>query len=217
MRVRKAVRSKTAASQPAAPKTAPKAAKPRPTQPEWFDPSSFGPGAIVLAVIALVVIAVLIAGRDDSSDPTAAYAQPSIAEDAPAEPAAPPAEPKKSAAKAAKPAPAKPAAANVAAKTPAPPAPAPAATASSTATIAGCLERADGGFRLKDTSGEDAPRARSWKTGFLKKGSAPIAVVDTANALGLGSHVGQRVSVTGTLIDREMRAHSLRRVAASCN
>ena len=38
-------------------------------------------------------------------------------------------------------------------------------------TVTGCLERTDEGFRMKDTSGADAPKSRSWKSGFLKKGS----------------------------------------------
>lgn len=84
-------------------------------------------------------------------------------------------------------------------------------------TITGCLERNDETFRLKDTAGASAPKARSWKSGFLKKGSAPIAVIDAGNRVKLPTHVGQRVSVTGTLVDREMQVRSLQRVAASCS
>ena len=87
---------------------------------------------------------------------------------------------------------------------------------SSPVTITGCLEDARDGFRLKDTSGADAPKARSWKTGFLKKSSPSIEVVDAANRLQLPTHVGQRVSVTGVVVDREMKARSLKRIAASC-
>jgi hypothetical protein len=83
-------------------------------------------------------------------------------------------------------------------------------------TITGCLERADDTFRLKDTTGADVPRLRSWKSGFLKKDSASVEVVDTADGLRLSDHVGQRISVTGLLVDREMQVRSLRRVAASC-
>lgn len=83
-------------------------------------------------------------------------------------------------------------------------------------TITGCLERDDETFRLKDTSGEDAPRSRSWKSAFLKKGSAPVEVVAASKRLKLTNHIGQRVSVTGTLSDGEMQIRSLRRVAASC-
>ena len=84
-------------------------------------------------------------------------------------------------------------------------------------TITGCLERDNTTFRLKDAAGTEAPKSRSWKKGFLKKGAAPIDVVDPANRLSLSSHVGQRVSVTGLLVDREMTLRSLQRVAASCN
>jgi len=84
-------------------------------------------------------------------------------------------------------------------------------------TITGCLERDDTSFRLKETSGDNAPKSRSWKSGFLKKGPAPVAVVDASNRLKLQSHVGERVSVTGTLVDREMQGRTLQRLASSCN
>jgi len=84
-------------------------------------------------------------------------------------------------------------------------------------TITGCLEQNDDTFRLKNTIGDDAPKARSWKSGFLKKGSAPIDVIDAAQRLKLPTHVGQRVSVTGVLVGREMQLRSLQRVSASCN
>lgn len=84
-------------------------------------------------------------------------------------------------------------------------------------TVVGCLERDGDGFRLKDTTGADAPRSRSWKSGFLKKGPAPLDVVDAAHTLKLTDQIGRRVSVTGTLVDREMHARSLRRVGSSCS
>ena len=87
---------------------------------------------------------------------------------------------------------------------------------SSPVTITGCLELANETFRLQDTTGVNAPKARSWKSGFLKKASRSIGVVDASNRLKLPSHVGQRVSVTGVLVDREMQGRSLQRVAASC-
>ena len=90
------------------------------------------------------------------------------------------------------------------------------AAKSTPVTITGCLERDDERFRLKDTDGADAPKSRSWKTGFLKKGAASIEVVDASNRLKLNDHVGQRVTLTGILVDREMQARLLQRVAASC-
>jgi len=84
-------------------------------------------------------------------------------------------------------------------------------------TISGCLEGGDDSFWLKDTAGANAPRARSWKSGFLTKRSASIQVVDRADALNLSKYVGQRVAATGALTDRTLQARSLHRVAASCN
>jgi hypothetical protein len=81
-------------------------------------------------------------------------------------------------------------------------------------TVTGCLERNEGGFRMKDTSGAEAPKARSWKSGFLKKGAATVDVVDPSRTLQLADHVGRRISVTGTLVDRELRARSVRRLGS---
>lgn len=84
-------------------------------------------------------------------------------------------------------------------------------------TITGCLElRDDGMFQLKETDGEHAPKARSWKSGFVKKGPAKIDVFDAGNRLKLGTHVGYRVSISGALTDREMRARSLRATSEAC-
>jgi hypothetical protein len=90
-------------------------------------------------------------------------------------------------------------------------------TATATATVSGCLEQDGDSFRLKDVSGADAPKARSWKSAFLKKGPAAIEVVDGSHALKLSDQVGRRVSVTGVLAGRELTASSLRRVAATCS
>jgi hypothetical protein len=83
-------------------------------------------------------------------------------------------------------------------------------------TITGCLEQDDDVFRLKDAEGANAPKARSWKSGFLKKGAAKLEIVDVSNRLRLKNHVGKRVSVTGQLHEKEMLANSVRRVASSC-
>jgi hypothetical protein len=84
-------------------------------------------------------------------------------------------------------------------------------------TVTGCLElRDDGMFQLKDTEGEHAPKARSWKSGFVKKGSAKIDVFDAGNRLKLGTHVGNRVSISGNLTDRQLRARSLESNSEAC-
>ena len=92
---------------------------------------------------------------------------------------------------------------------------APVAEATS-ATIAGCLDRDGDSFVMKNVEGADAPKARSWKSGFLKKGTARIEVMDASNRLKLADHVGERVSISGMLADRELQGRSLRRVASSC-
>jgi hypothetical protein len=83
--------------------------------------------------------------------------------------------------------------------------------------ITGCLEFDGDTFLLHDTIGVDAPKSRSWKSGFLKKRSAPITISDAANTLTLSNYVGQRVAATGMLIGREMQVRSLQRVAAGCS
>ncbi len=85
------------------------------------------------------------------------------------------------------------------------------------ATIDGCLVQDADQFQLKNTSGEDAPRGRSWKSGFLHKGSKTIDVLDQTHRLNLARHVGERVTITGILDDRELQGTSLRRIAESCN
>ena len=81
--------------------------------------------------------------------------------------------------------------------------------------LEGCLEQNGEAFRLKNTTGEDAPKSRSWKSGFLKKGPRPVDIVDWNNRL--KNHVGERIAVSGMFVDGEMRVRTLRRVAASCN
>lgn len=92
----------------------------------------------------------------------------------------------------------------------------PSAKIAAPVTLAGCLQRTDQTLRLKDTAGADAPKSRSWKSGFLKKGSASVDLVDPANRLRLANHVGHRVTVTGTLDHGQMTVKSLQRVSAVC-
>ena len=84
-------------------------------------------------------------------------------------------------------------------------------------TIQGCLQAGNEGFWLKDTSGADAPASRSWKSGFLRKRSASVEVVDATDSLRLANYLGQRVAATGPLTNRQLRVRSLHRVAGSCN
>ena len=80
-------------------------------------------------------------------------------------------------------------------------------------TITGCLENDEGTFQLTEAAGADAPTARSWKSGFLKKRAAHVELVDAAG-LNLRQYTGRRVAVTGTLVERDMRARSVRLIGA---
>jgi hypothetical protein len=114
--------------------------------------------------------------------------------------------------------------ATVASAAAAPAAPALASTSVATVepapvTITGCLEvsvNADE-FRLTDTQGFDAPKSRSWKSGFIKKHSAPVMLVDLADAHAAQAQVGKRVAATGHLVSNELRGSSLRVVSPSCD
>jgi hypothetical protein len=92
-----------------------------------------------------------------------------------------------------------------------------AAKAASPVTIEGCLVQDDETFRLKNTSGDDAPKGRSWKSGFLHKGAKTLEVVDARHRLNLSKHIGERVSVTGMLDDNELQGSTLKRVADACD
>ena len=153
--------------------------------------------AIFLVVICVLAVAIVIAARRSGQPAatTAAATRPAAAEvaDAPA-PAMAPASGQ-----------AMPVTSTESART------------ASFVTISGCLEQSDETFRLTDTAGDSAPRARSWKSGFLKKSPAALEVVDVTNRLKLPRHVGERVSLTGTLVEREMQVRALQRVGPSCS
>ena len=113
-----------------------------------------------------------------------------------------------------------------AAATPAEPAPARSAAVASAAiagpapvTITGCLEMSvdETEFRLTDTEGAEAPKSRSWRTGFLKKHSSSIALVEMADAHALQAQVGKRVAATGVLSSGSLKLSALRAVSPHCD
>jgi hypothetical protein len=85
-------------------------------------------------------------------------------------------------------------------------------------TMSGCLEATVDGdqFRLTDVDGTDAPKARSWRSGFLKKRSAPVDLVELSDPVGLRKYVGRRMVATGQLSGRELRVRSLQAAGPSC-
>lgn len=86
-------------------------------------------------------------------------------------------------------------------------------------TLTGCLEVSvnQDAYRLTDIEGADAPKSRSWRTGFLKKRSAPVALVEPPDRLALQTNVGRRVMATGLLISHDLKVSALRVVGSSCN
>lgn len=155
--------------------------------------------AIGLIVVCIVGTAILIAARSSEPTSAASVAPPSTL--APADTAVPARTQRAPVAPAAK------TQSGEAAKT---------AANAEPVTIVGCLVQDDEVFRLKDTTGEDAPKGRSWKSGFLKKSAKSIELSDARHRLNLARHVGERVSVTGMLEERELHGSSLKRVAATC-
>jgi hypothetical protein len=94
-----------------------------------------------------------------------------------------------------------------------------AATAPGTVTITGCLEASvdSDRFRLTDTEGVEAPKSRSWRSGFLKKHSTPVALVEPPDPHGLRTQIGHRVAATGVLTSHDLRVTSLRAIGARCD
>jgi hypothetical protein len=150
---------------------------------------------------------------DRDSNATATAATPRSSTPAAARPHTPPAAIEKTPA----PAPVKKTQTGRAATSP-PAAPDPTAPveSSSTLTVEGCLGSDGSTYSLKNTSGLGAPKVRSWRTGFLKKRSPSIGLVDATGGLRLRERIGTRVAATGSLVDGELRATALRQVAASC-
>ena len=87
-----------------------------------------------------------------------------------------------------------------------------------TTTLSGCLEATVDGdeFRLTDIESADAPKARSWRSGFLKKRSTPVELVEPSDPAGLRKFVGRRVVATGLLAGRELRVRSFQSTGTSC-
>ena len=84
-------------------------------------------------------------------------------------------------------------------------------------TYVGCLRVADGGdaFLLTDISGPNAPRGRSWKTGFVTKRAIDMELT-AERGVKLRQNVGRLVRVTGRRSGRELTAQSIVWAGATC-
>jgi len=87
-----------------------------------------------------------------------------------------------------------------------------------TVTVTGCLESSGNNrYQLADTEGTDAPRSRSWRSGFLRKRSTSVALVSPPDPETLRTQVGQRIAATGQLTSRELRVTSVEVLGARCD
>jgi hypothetical protein len=86
-----------------------------------------------------------------------------------------------------------------------------------TVTMTGCLEADGRKFMLTDLEGAQAPKSRSWKTGFVTKKSKDMEVVG-ASGVKLGDHLGRKVTVVGVHDgDAHLTARSIKQLSASCS
>ena len=94
-----------------------------------------------------------------------------------------------------------------------------AAPATTSTTMTGCLQADGGKYMLTKLEGADAPKSRSWKTGFIKKTAAKdVEVVGASSSLKLKDQVGRKVTVSGTRDgDVRFKAQSIKQIAKSCS
>ena len=84
-------------------------------------------------------------------------------------------------------------------------------------TLTGCLEADGRKYMLTDLEGAQAPKGRSWKTGFVTKKSKDVELVATSS-LKLGDHIGHKVSVVGIRDDdTHLKARSIKQLAGACS
>ena len=156
------------------------------------------------AALAVLLATVQITSAQ-SKTPVKAPAKAAPAKPAPAKAAPAKAAPAK--AVAAKPVPAKVAAAPVAV-VPVDP---------NTVTMIGCLESDGSNYRLADVQGNQAPKGRSWKTGFITKKTKNIDLVGAPASLKLQDHIGRKVSVSGLKDDdTHLKARTIKQLG-SCS
>lgn len=86
------------------------------------------------------------------------------------------------------------------------------------ATLTGCL-RADGTkYMLTDIQGKQAPKGRSWKTGFIAKTAKDVEVTGASTTLRLKEQVGHKITVVGLKDgDSHLKARTVRQVPGICS
>ena len=82
-----------------------------------------------------------------------------------------------------------------------------------TVTMIGCLESDGSKYRLADVQGNQAPKGRSWKTGFVTKKTKNIDLVGASSTLNLKDNVGRKVSVIGVKDgETHLKARSVKQI-----
>lgn len=86
-------------------------------------------------------------------------------------------------------------------------------------TLTGCLHADDSKFTLSDLPDNQAPKGRSWKTGFILKTPKDVKVVAASSAVKLKDHVGHKIAVTGVRNGDKTHftARAIKHVAANCS
>ena len=85
-------------------------------------------------------------------------------------------------------------------------------------TVTGCLHSQGAKYVLTDVSGQQAPKGRSWKTGYMKHGMKDVEVVSSSTGPKLKDHVGHMVTVMGVKDgETHMKARSIKPMTASCS
>src|SRR5438552_18334106 len=90
-------------------------------------------------------------------------------------------------------------------------------TAAESITLTGCLHADGGKYKLTDLKGTEAPKGRSWKTGWITKSTKDVGVVSTSSGPKLKDHVGHQVTLTGVKNGDNLQARSIKHVATSCS
>ena len=85
-------------------------------------------------------------------------------------------------------------------------------------TLTGCLHADGGKYMLTDLKGDQAPKGRSWKSGWIKKSTKDVEVLTSKSGPKLKDHVGHQVTLTGVRNgETHIQAKSIKHVAASCS
>lgn len=88
----------------------------------------------------------------------------------------------------------------------------------SAASLTGCLHADGDKFKLSELEGTQAPKGRSWKTGFIVKTTKDVEVVGASSSVNLGDQIGRKVTITGTRDgERHFKAQSVKQVSPVCS